>query len=132
MTWKAPAPEAAFPPTEVADATSVSGVTSVGWVQPEALDWVGGGAAAGCGAAGADVTTGAALPDVDELPAQAIAKRATTRLIGANRRTIILPSRLRYPIVARTALQHYLMPSALEGPLDEVLGARTDFPTQDR
>jgi hypothetical protein len=80
----------------------VSGVTSIGRVQPEVVDWA--AVVVGGAAAGAEVAAGAALPGMDELPAHAIATNATTRLIGTNRRTIILPSRFRYAIVARTSV----------------------------
>src|SRR5579859_1138194 len=71
MTWNAPAPAAALPPTVVAAGRSTSGVASIGWVQPEAVG-----------------EAGAALPELGELPAHAVAIRTTSRLIGANRRTI--------------------------------------------
>src|SRR5579859_7025981 len=83
MTWNAPAPAAALPPTVVAAGRSTSGVASIGWVQPEAVGGAGVGAAAG-----APVAAGAALPELGELPAHAVAIRTTSRLIGANRRTI--------------------------------------------
>jgi hypothetical protein len=63
MIWNAPAPEAAFPPAEVAAGISVSGVTSIGRVQPGAVDCAGAWPWDWAWAAGgAEVATGGALP----------------------------------------------------------------------
>ena len=114
MIWNAPAPEAAFPPTEVAAARSVSGVTSMGRVQPEAVDCAGAWATAG-----AEVGAGGALAELDGLPAHAVATRASSRPIGAKRRTIVRALPTAMAIVPRASLQRDLIAwrsNATDGP----------------
>src|SRR5262245_61272276 len=84
MIWNAPAPEAAFPPTELAAGRAVSGVTSIGRVQAETVDCAGAWAAAG-----AVVAAGGAPPELDGLPAHPVAASTSSTLIGAKRRTIV-------------------------------------------
>src|SRR5262249_2090996 len=81
MIWNAPAPEAAFPPTDVADERSVSGVTSIGRVQPEGVVWA---------TTGAEVAASPAPSAADALPANDVARSAMVRAVGANNRTIAL------------------------------------------